>query len=272
MRFEKGVRSVSLKAHPLGYGAPPTDDFNYESPICRLGGLKDGGIWLTGEDLPRTIEVGVRMTPVWVMDETAIATHLKSKSCQIYPLKSIFSKVCVEITQRGYFQKTSGDEKIPFVEDSLLQFKLEFPKPYLYEKKFLTQKEGQKINLGTIEDKDGAIPCLWAYGGQQVGDDIHPFVFSLESIRQTTCIRPSSLLTWRERNIIPSSGVSSSQGEYGFQETFQEDQTRTLMESIEAGQSVIHLIIGRDETGKSLRMRYESYGFAKNFILYKRRG
>jgi len=27
VRFEKGLRSVSLKALPLGYGAPPTDDF-----------------------------------------------------------------------------------------------------------------------------------------------------------------------------------------------------------------------------------------------------
>ena len=272
MRFEKGLRSVSLKALPLGYGAPPTDDFNNENSTFRLGGIKDGGVWLTGEDLPHIIEVGVRITPIWIENETAIAVHHKSASCQIYPAKSTFSKVCVEAMPSGYFQKVSGDGKIPFIGDSLLQYKLDFPKPYLYEKKFLTQCQGQKVFLGSQENNDEALPCLWAYGGQQVGNDIHPFVFSLESIRQTTCIRPSSLLTWRERGIYPSFIAPSSYKESGFQDTFHEDQIRTLIESIEAGQSVIHVMIGRDETGKPLRMAYDSYRFAKNFILYKKRG
>ena len=272
MRFEKGLRSVRLKIHPLGYGAPPTDDFNYESPNYRLGGMKDRGVSLTDEDLPLILALGVRMTPVWVENETAIATHLKSTSCQIYPAKSIFSKVCVDATGSGYFQKSSGDEKINFVGDSLSEYKLDLPKPYLYEKIFLTQKEGQRINLGSLGDKDEVFPCLWAYGGQQVGDDIHPFVFSLDSVRHTTFIRPSSLLIWRERGITPSDVTSSSYREFGFQETFQDDQTRTLMQSIEAGQSVIYLVMGHDETGEALRTAYNSYGFAKNFILYKKGG
>jgi len=55
-----------------------------------------------------------------------------------------------------------------------------------------------------------------------------------------------------------------------FQDAFEEDETRTFFESIEAGMSLIHLEVGLDEKGQPLRVPYRSYRLSKNFIFYKK--
>jgi hypothetical protein len=272
MRFERGLRSTTLKPYPVGYMAVPTDDFNRDSPPYGFGDIKDSGVWLGEQDLPVVIELSVRMTPIWVENETAFATLDKSDGCYIYPLMSVFSKVLVEATGNGYYQKTSGEEKITFLGDGFLHYKLDLPQPHLYEKVFLVQGEGKTINWAPREKVVEDVPFLWAYGAQQVHDDIHPLVFSLESVRNETCLRPSSLLAWRERGINPPIIGALGPAITVFQDVYEEDQTRTLKESIEAGMSVIYLIIGQEERGGILRIPYYSYRFAKNFIVYKRRG
>jgi len=112
-------------------------------------------------------------------------------------------------------------------------------------------------------EKEG-VPCLWAYGARQVGDDIHPFVFAMDSLKGETVVQPFSLLYWQKQGIDPfrTEGV--------FQDAFEEDQTRTLCESIEAGISVIYLDVGRDEKGCVLNVPYQSFRLSENIVFYKK--
>lgn len=270
MRFERGLRSVALKPYAHGFIATPTDDVNREDPDVRFGGMKDSGIWVGDQDFPAVIELNVRVTPIWAENTTAIASLDQNASCCIYPPSSVFSKVRIEAVGSGYYQKDSGGDKIPFIGDRFLNYQLDLPNPFLYQKDFLTQPQGQRIQWNSQDSSNQEIPFLWAYGAQQVEDDIHPLVFTLESVRQETCIRPSSLLLWREQGLLPRLIGKHIQTHSVFQDVFEQDQCRTLSESIEAGMSVIDLKIGIDETGSTLNIPYYSYGYVKNFICYKK--
>lgn len=164
----------------------------------------------------------------------------------------------------GAYQEASGQGKVIFTGTRLLDYRLALPDTCLYRKNFLVQPEGRLIHRSVSETGIEGIPYLWAYGGQQVGDDIHPFVFTMEALRHETFAQTSSLLYWRQQGIYPA-------GEEGvFQDAFEEDQTRTLCESIEAGMSLIHLDVGLDEKGQVLRVPYRSFRLSKNFIFYKK--
>lgn len=227
--------------------------------------MKDPGIWLAEQALPSVIEIQVRLIPVWVDNETAFARLDENAACPLYPPQSVFSKVRVEATGVGQYQRASGEEKIPFIGTRFLDYHLNLPKPDLYQKEFLVQPEGQSVHCVSQ-----GIPSLWAYGAQQVGDDIHPLVFTLEALRDETILRPTSLLSWREHGIFPTREGDVRSEEAVFQDVFEEDQTRTLVESIEAGMSVITLEVGIDETGESLTIPYHSYRLSKNYLFYKK--
>lgn len=133
----------------------------------------------------------------------------------------------IEATGTGQFQKTSGADMLPFIGERFLEYRLDLPKPYLYQKEFLVQPQGRSIHWAPQ-----GIPFLWAYGATQVGDDIHPLVVTLEALRDETILRPMSLLYWQERGIAPGGEENE---EAAFQDAFEEEQTRTFMESIERG-------------------------------------
>jgi hypothetical protein len=259
MRFDRGLRRAMPRPYPVGYAAMPTDGFNGEKAHCRFGGVKDAGVWLTEKVLPSIIELKVRLMSIWVDNVTAYAQLGESAPCALYPDKAAFSKVSVEFLGTGQYQKKSGEETVPFTGTHFLGYHLILPQPFLYRKNFKVQPEGRLIH-----QKQGGGTCLWAYGAQQVEDDIHPFVVALDSMRNETFLRASSLLYWREQGIHPS------EKERIFQEAFEEDEVRTFFESIEAGMSLIHLAVGLDEKGQPVSVPYRSYRLSKNFIFYKK--
>lgn len=265
MRFDRGVRNSMMRPYPSGYTVASTDGFNKEKADCSMGGVKDPGVWLTEKAFPSLIELQVKLTPVWVDDETASAQLGDHAPCILYPPQSVFSHVIVEAAGVGGYQKTSGEEKIPFVGTNFLGYTLVLPKPFLYQKNFHVQPEGR--NIQAIE---GRQTLLWAYGAQQVGEDIHPFAFTLEPSNNETFLQGSSLLFWREKGIHPLQ--EEGNGETAFQDAFEEDQTRTLFESVEAGMSEIDLEAGVDEKGIPLKIPYVSCQLSKNTIFYKRKG
>jgi hypothetical protein len=270
MRLERGLRSSSLKPYAVGHVAPPTDDVNRDIPHCQFGDVRDSGVWIGEQDYPAVIELGVCVTPLWADNKTAVATLDTNASCSLYPPLSVFSRVRIGTTGNGFYQKVSGETKTPFIGESFLNYQLDVPKPFLYQKDFRTQPEGQKIRWSTQDRSPQDGPVLWAYGAQQIGDDIHPLVFTLESVREETCLRVSSLLTWRERGIFPPTVGKVEPGHLMFRDVFEVDQTRSLKESLEAGMSVIYLKVGIDDFGNFLRIPYRSYRFMKNFIFYKK--
>lgn len=265
MRFDRGLRSAMLKPYPAGYTATPTDGFNGEKAECQTGGMRDSGVWLSEERaLPSIIGIQVRLTPIWVDNDTALARCGESVACPLYPSQNVFCAVQIEATGTGHYQKASGEEKVPFIGTRFSGYRLVLPEPFLYQKNFQAQPEGRMIHQVSSEGETEGAPCLWAYGAQHVEDDIHPFVFTVESVRDETVLEISSLLFWRERGIDPcEDGLV-------FQDTFEEDQTRTLFESIEAGMSLVHLEVGVDETGQPLKIPYRSCQLSKNFIFYKK--
>lgn len=100
-----------------------------------------------------------------------------------------------------------------------------------------------------------------------MGDDVHPLVVTLEALQQETILRPTSLLSWREQGIFPGRGGNE---DVAFQDIFEEDQTRTLLESIEIGMAELNLMIGVDERGQSIKIPYRSYQLSKSSLYYKR--
>jgi hypothetical protein len=256
-----------MKPYPMGYTAASTDDFNRDDPQCQFGGLKDAGVWLAEQTYPSGIELHVRVTPIWLENNTAVAKLNDHSVCLLYPAQSVFSHVRVDAMGTGQYQKASGEERISFIGTRILDYELDLPTPSLYQKKFLVQPEGRSIHWIASE----RIPPLWAYGGQQIGDDIHPFVVTLESARDETLLHPTSLLYWRERGFLLS-GEWANKTEAAFQDAFAEDQMRTLIESIEAGMSTIYLKLGIDEIGDSLKIPYHSYRLSKGCLFYKKGG
>lgn len=265
MRFDRGLRNAMVKLYPLGYGAISTEGFNSEDPHCAFGGVKDAGVWLGEKDLPSIIELQVRLTPIWVENDTASAKLGENKPCPLYPLQSVFSQINVTATEIGQYQKGSGEEKIPFIGNSFLNYSLDMPKPFLYKKAFLVQPEGRDIHW-----IPQGVPFLWAYGGSQIGDDIHPLGVTLEAMRDETILRSTSLLSWIEQGIFPFKEREGRNEEVSFQDDFEEEQTRTFLESIERGMAHINLIIGMDETGKPVKIPYHSYRLSKDYLYYKR--
>jgi hypothetical protein len=272
MRLERGIRSAALKPYPVGYLAPTTDEFNTEEPYLRMGGIKDLGVWIDEENFPIVIDLCVRITPFWAENSTATIALDSNEPCLIYPSNSVFSRVNIDFTGNGFYQKISGGEKVSFIGVSLLDYELEIPQPNLYQKVFLTQSYDQNIHWQTLDKNLQASPPLWAYGAQQVLDDIHPFVFGLEGIRHATCLRASSLLTWRERGILPIITDHNERGNNVFQDRYALDQTRSLKESIEAGMSIVTLKIGIEGGGNILSIKYRSFRFVNNIISYKKGG
>lgn len=265
MRFDRGLRSVMMKPYPVGHTAIPTDDVNSEDPSCQFGGIKDRGSWLGDDILPTIIELCVRLIPVWIDDEVATAQLDHYTPCALYPSKSAYSKVRVEAVGFRQYQRSSGEEKIPFVGTQIIDCHLDLPKPYLYEKQFLLQADGRRIHWHSRR-----MISLGAYGAQQVGEDIHPFVFTLDTLRDETRLNLTSLLYWRERGIFPDrEGGIESEGVV-FIDPFEEDQARTFLESIAAGMAVINLEIGEDETGSIVKVPYHSCQLSNNHITYKR--
>ncbi|MDF3034286.1 MAG: hypothetical protein K0R76_1240 [Alphaproteobacteria bacterium] len=264
MRFDRGLRSAMVRPYPSGYMAMPTDDGNREKAFCQFGGVKDPGVWLGEEALPAVIDLHVRLTPVWVENEEARAKLGRSAACFLYPRRSVFSKVKVEALGTGHYQKASEEGRVPFVGVHFSGYRLILPESFLYQKNFQGQPEGRLVHQDPSERGADGLPCLWAYGANQVGEDIHPFVFTLESLRDETFIQASSLLFWRERGIDPFRGGGV------FQDVFEEDHTRTLFESIEAGMSVIHLEVGIDERGQPFTVPYRSCRLSNNYIFYKK--
>lgn len=267
MRFDRGLRSVMLKPYPLGHTAGPTDDVNEEDPRCQFGGIKDSGFWLTEDILPTIIEFKVRLIPVWVEDLVAVAQLDNNSPCLIYPPNTVFSKVRVESVGFGQYQKRFGEEKISFLGTQILGYHLDLPKPQIYEKQFLVQSQGKRIHRPSQQNH---VP-LWAYGAQQVGEDIHPFVFTFEATRDETRLNPTSLLYWRSQGIFPGKGGETENAGVVFQDNFEMDQTSTLIESIEAGMSVINLEVGIDEIGMALKIPYQSYRLSNNCMFYRRK-
>lgn len=264
MRLDRGLRIAQMKPYPLGHGALSTEGFNEEEPRCTIGGVKDPGLWLGDHQLPTHIELQVRLIPVWVDNQAASAQLSENSPCPLYPPHSAISHILIRNIGMGQYQKSSGDEKIPFNGTSFLDYTLELPKPYLYQKNFLVQPEGRDIRW----TPQGRL-FLWAYGATQIEDDIHPLVMTLESLRDETYVRSSSLLTWRNRGISPIGEVQRSD-EVIFQDIFEEDQTRTLTESIESGMAHFNLLVGVDEKGSPVKIPYHSYRFSKDFLYYKK--
>lgn len=265
MRFDRGLRNTMVKPYPLGHESVSTAGFNEEDPRCVVGGMKDAGLWLNGRDLPSSIELQVLITPMWVENRVTTAQLGENEPCQLYPPRSAFSKVSVTAMGYGQYQKTSGEEKIPFVGISILQYSLELPHPYLFEKTFLVQPEGR--NIRWIPQ---GVPFFWAYGGAQTGDDIHPLVVTLEAVRHETALRPLSLLTLGEQGFFPLKEGEGKSEEASFQDVFEQDHTRTFIESIEKGMAHINLIVGVDETGKPVKIPYRSYRLSDGFLYYKK--
>ncbi|MGV8948973.1 MAG: hypothetical protein ACOH2E_06405 [Candidatus Paracaedibacter sp.] len=265
MRFDRGLRNAMVKPYPLGHASASTAGFNEEDPRCIVGGVKDAGLWLNGQDLPSSIELQVRLTPVWVENGAATAKLADNKPCPLYPPRSIFSKVNVTTMGFGQYQKASGEEKVSFVGTSFLQYSLEMSHPFVFQKTFLVQPEGRSIHW-----TPQGVPFFWAYGGAQMGDDIHPLVVTLETMRGETTLHPLSLLSLGEQGIFPPKGREGKNEEVSFQDVFEEDQTRTFVESIEKGMAHINLIIGVDETGKPVKIPYHSYRLANGSLYYKK--
>jgi hypothetical protein len=259
MRFDRGLRNAMVKPYPLGHTSASTEGFNEEDPRCVMGGMKDAGLWLDDQDLPSSIELQVRLTPVWVENRSATAKLAENKPCQLYPPKSVFSKVTVTSMGSGQYQKASGEEKVPFVGTAFLQYSLELPHPFLFEKTFLVQPEGRSIHW-----TPQGVPCFWAYGGTQMGDDIHPLVVTLEATRDETVLHPLSLVSLVEQ------GGEGKGEEAVIQDIFEEGHARTFIESIENGMAHINLIIGVDETGKSVKVPYHSYRLSNGSLYYKK--
>ena len=268
MRFERGLRGIALKSYPAGYAAIPTEDVNKDTPQLHIGEGKDSGVWLEGQEFPSTIELVVCVIPIWVKNETASGMFIKSAKCSIYSAKDIYSGIEIYTKGSGTFYK-SNDERGEIVEGRFLCYQLEIPRPCLYHKEFLTQEIGKEIHYAPGEE---TVPFLWAYGGGEIDGDIHPFVFSLESIRDETVVRTSSLLHWREHSILPPLIGEVLVNKSPIQDSFAKAQTLTLKESIEAGECRIHLKIGVDERGVELKIPYSSISFANNTIIYKREG
>lgn len=268
MRFDRGLRGAMARPYPSGYTALPTDDVNREKAHGQMGGVKDPGVWLEEQALPDVIELHVRLAPIWVDNEAACAKVDDSAVCFLYPCRSVFSKVRIEAAGTGYYQEAFGAERVPFTSARFSGYQLILPEPFLYQKIFQVQPEGRMIRWDSSRMAPDGTPCLWAYGAQQGGEDIHPFVFTLDSIRGETFLQTSSLLFWRERGIHPHG--DHGEGAAVFQDAFDEDQSRTLFESIEAGMSVIHLDVGTDERGQPLRIPYRSCRLSKNSMFYKK--
>jgi len=208
--------------------------------------------------LPSSIEIHVALVPVWIDNQTASAQLGDASPCLLYPHHSAFSEVLVEPKGAGNYQLASGGERIPFVGTDLLGYRLVLPEP-LYRKRFRTQPEGQRIQSNGYSHE--GIPPLWAYGAGQVGDDIYPMAFEMDSVREETVVRAFSLLYWRKQGIY-SGGLA-------FQDTFEEDESCSLCESLEAGKSMIHLE-AQDGRGKLVKIPYQSYRLENNFIFYRR--
>jgi hypothetical protein len=272
MRFDRGLRSLALKPYPIGYIAASTDDINPDIPKCQFGKSQSGGVWVGDHETPDLLGLQVYLSPIWVDNETSWASIAENRPCLLYPSKSVYSKVCIGLKGNRYYQMSTQEEPMPFMGDMVLTYQLSLPKPFLYLKEFIIQPKGLNISCQEEPEHQGAVPRLWAYGAQQIDDDIHPIVFSLDCVREETILAPSSLVSWRERGVIPQPAGGLRQGSGGFQDAYEEDQTRTLRESLEAGLSIIHLILGVDEIGKPLMIPYYSYRFAKNTIHYKKGG
>jgi hypothetical protein len=270
MRLDRGLRSAALKPYPAGYEAPSTDDVNHETPNCAFGGLSDPGVWVGDDDAPAIVGLNVRVIPFWAENLTASAKLDESLACPIYPPQSVLGKVRIEATREGFYQYSSGAEKMPFIEGRFLDYELELPLPHLYQKDYLIQPQGMHIHWNSQVKPNEDVPYLWAFGAQQIGDDIHPILFSLEIVREQTHIISNSLLFWQERGVTPT--LIGQNQDSMIQDIFEIDQTRTLKESLEAGQSVIKLKIGKDETGYVSSVSYISYRLENNVILYMKGG
>lgn len=83
-------------------------------------------------------------------------------------------------------------------------------------------------------------------------------------------MHPTSLVSWRERGVFPGTEGEEGSLEVIFQDVFKADQTQTLLESIEAGLSVIYLELGVDNKGGTLKIPYYSYRLSKGCLFYKR--
>ena len=90
---------------------------------------------------------------------------------------------------------------------------------------------------------------------------MRPFVFMLQPNGKKTVVQASSLSVWRKTG-VPLEGD-------GFQDAFEEDQTRSFCESIEAGMSVIYL--EATEKGQTAGIPYQSCRIEDNVIFYEKR-
>src|SRR5690242_300821 len=112
MRLERGLRSAALNPYPAGYEAPSTDNVNHETPNCAIGGLSDSGVWVGEGDTPAIIGLNVRVIPFWAENMNASAKLDESVACPIYPPQSVLGKVRIEATRDGFYQSSSGAEKM----------------------------------------------------------------------------------------------------------------------------------------------------------------
>jgi hypothetical protein len=271
IRFDKGLRGRALKPNPSGYSAPPTDDVNAEDPCLQLGGIKDGGVWLTDQDLPAIIDLSVRLNAIRVDSIPSALVQLGDHApVPLYARHSAFAALQVVYAGTGRYQKQSGDEGIAFIGNRLSGDTLELPAPCLYQKDFPHQRPGQHIRWMPQHGGQGGILPLWAYGGRKVGEDVQPFVFTVEGLRQETSLIPRSLLYWREQGITPPEGGWTGQEEAVFQDAFSHDQTLSFQESIEAGKATLQLKVGSNERGEAVTVPYQSFRFSKNWLSYQR--
>lgn len=255
MRFDRGLRSTMMKPYPTGHVALSTDGWITEKPSCHWGNIPDKGVWPNAKDLPVMIELQVKLTPIWIEDLTATAALANYLPCFIYPSHSLYASVRVSATGVGFYQNTSGEAKIPFLGKELLDYHLDCSLPFLYEKKFQIQSKSKEISW-SMNETTHQTP-LWAHGGQQIDDDIHPFVFMLNQTNEQTQLQSIPYFQIHQESVF-------------FQDSFDPDETRTLIQSLEAGMASIHLHLGIDDQGETLKIPYHSYHLSKNFLSFKK--
>ena len=279
MRFDKGLHSLLRKPYPVGYEAPATDGFNREAAHCQLGGLpgalKDRGRWLNDLNLPSTLELRVDLVPTWLEDGSAKVRLGENAPCLLYADENIIAEIGLEYAGTGQYQKSSGSEPISFTGTHFADYSLALTLPYIYEKKFLVQPKGRFIHWQPQWEQlaeGGQAPVLsfWAWGGQQMEKDIHPLVFSLDSLQEETKVCPTTFASLYAQGITPPHGGWSGATRIVFQDVFLQDQTRSLIQSLEAGMSLIFLHLGRDEKGEAIKFPYVSYRFANGHVFYKK--
>lgn len=269
MRFDRGIRSFIGKPFPSGYFAPPTEASDQITSPYEIGREKDGGIWLENDALPSLLKLYVRVTPTWVDRVMPSVQFDDSKPCWLYQDQRCISSVQVDYAGKGEYQISAGKTTMPFQGTQFLGFELGGPF-LLLQKTFQVQSAGHDIHWDFKGINKETIP-LWAYGGQQRGEDILPFVFTLEESNDLTHVSLTTLSYWHEQGISLPQGGCLNQQTIIYKDSFTPDEACSLKGSFEAGRSFVSLILGRDEKGAAVAIPYHSYRFSNGFVFYKRR-